>query len=364
MMGRLFKLGSTLLPAAALILAALGLLLFPQVTVQAAARGLSVCAQAILPSLFPFFAVTNLWISLGYAGRLSRAAAGIMEPVFHLPGEAASALVLGCIGGYPVGAQVTARLYEQDLVDRETAAQMLFFCSNAGPAFIFGVVGAGIFQSVTIGAFLYGIHLVSALLLGFLFRPRQRPPHRAVSADQAISVPFFTAFTSSIRQAGETALQVCIFVLFFSILTGFLSYFSPTSIRGTAWFSVLLGSLELAGGAGLLAGSACPAVWKLCAAAFLLGWGGLCVHSQTLALLSGTGLPAKRYLLGKLLHGLLSGALALMAAPILPLPVACAVQPVPAWGYPLVQMILLLLFALWAGRFLKITTGKHACNRL
>lgn len=363
-MGRLVKRGMLFLPAAALGLAAMGLLLFPKITVQAAARGLSVCAQAIVPSLFPFFVITNLWVSLGYAGSLSRLAAGLMEPVFHLPGEAASALVLGCVGGYPVGAQVTARLYKERAVDRETAAQMLFFCSNAGPAFIFGVVGAGIFQSAAIGAALYGIHLLSALLLGFLFRPKQRPPHKSMPDADPGPVPFSRAFTQAVRQAGETALQVCVFVLFFSILTGYLSYFAPAAVRETAWFPVLLGSLELAGGAGLLAESACSASWKLCAAAFLLGWGGLCVHSQTLALLSETDLPAGRYLLGKLFHGLLSGLLALVAAPFLPLPVACAVRPVPAWRYPMIQLILLLLFACWAGWILKITTGKRTGIRL
>lgn len=363
-MGRLLKRVSSFFPAAALVVAALGLLLFPKVTVQAAAGGLSVCAQAILPSLFPFFAVTNLWVSLGYAGRLSRAASGIMEPVFHLPGEAASALVLGCVGGYPVGAQVTARLYREQRVDRETASQMLFFCSNAGPAFIFGVVGAGVFQRAAIGAALYGIHLCSALLLGFLFRPGQRPPHKALSEEQPAPRPISQAFTAAVRNAGETALQVCVFVLFFSILTGFLCYFSPAAVGETAWFSVLLGSLELAGGARLLAKAVCPAAWKLCAAAFLLGWGGLCVHSQTLALLADTDLPAKRYLLGKLLHGLLSGVLAFLAAPFLPLPVACAVQPGPPWRYPVAQLILLALFALWTARFLKITTGKRHRIRL
>lgn len=363
-MGGLWKKGSSICCGALLLLAALGLLLFPQVTVQGAARGLSVCAGAILPSLFPFFAVTNLWIALGYASKLSHLAAGIMEPVFHLPGAAASALVLGCVGGYPVGAQVTVRLYEQKHVDRDTAAQMLFFCSNAGPAFIFGVVGAGIFRSAAIGTALYGIHLVSALILGVVFRPRQRPCRKDTAAPDPAPVPLSQAFTQAVRQAGETALQVCIFVLFFSILTGYLSYFAPAAIRETAWFPVLLGSLELAGGAGRLAESACPAVWKLSAAAFLLGWGGLCVHSQTLSLLGGTDLPARRYLLGKLLHGLLSGALALLAAPLLPLPVACTVQAPPSWAYPLVQLVLLTLFLLWVGSFLKITTGKPRTNGL
>lgn len=348
----------------AVILSAAALLLCPSVTANAAARGLQICAKSILPALFPFFVLTRLWISLGYADQLSHLAMPVMEPVFHLPGAAASALLLGCIGGYPVGAQITAQLYQSHSVDREEAQRMLFFCNNAGPAFIFGIVGTGVFQSVAIGGVLYLIHIGSAVLLGILFRPSRRTFHTASLPAQIEKRPFSSAFTASVREAGTTVLQVCVFVLFFSILTGFLSHFTPASLQKGPWFSVILGSLELAGGANLLASAACSAVWKLCGAAFLLGWGGLCVHSQTLSILDGAGLPAGSYLLGKLLHGFLSAVLALLVSPLLPLPVTCGTVQMRAWQTPVLQMLLLTIFLLWAGRFLKITTGKPSGNRL
>ena len=51
-------------------------------------------------------------------------------------------------------------------------------------------------------------------------------------------------------------------------------------------------------------------------AAFLLGWGGLCVHFQAAAVLSGSGLKMKERLGGKLLHGVLSALLAMALGPI------------------------------------------------
>lgn len=352
------------LGAAALALSAAALLLYPSVTSLAAANGLSICAKSILPSLLPFFVITNLWTSMGYADALSQFAMPVMEPVFHLPGAAASALILGCIGGYPVGAQIAVQLYESRVVDRKEAEHMLLFCNNAGPAFIFGVAGAGIFQSIRIGAVLYLIHIGSAVLLGILFRPKYRPLKAGPEACKTEKQTFASAFTASVRQAGATVIQVCIFVLFFSILTGFLSHFAPKGLQSSPWFSLLLGSLELAGGANLLASAACPAAWKLCAASFLLGWAGLCVHSQTLSILEGTGLSAASYLLGKLLQGILSAVAALLLAPLLPLPVACSTAQGPAWQYPVLQILLLVIFLLWIGRFLKITSGKPVGNRL
>lgn len=352
------------LGAAALLLSALAFLLFPSVTSQAAAKGLAICGSAILPSLFPFFVITNLWIALGYADMLSRLAAPVMQPVFRLPGAAASALIMGCTGGYPVGAQVTAKLYQAKAIHGETARHMLFFCCNAGPAFIVGMAGAGIFQSVQIGIALYLIHVLGALLLGFLFRPKRCEFQPPCGAEKVKAPSFSAALTDAIGKAGATTVQICIFVLFFSILAAFITYFTPASLRASPWFSLLLGSLELAGGANLLASAACPAVWKLCAAAFLLGWGGFCVHGQTLSILQEAGLPVSSYLLGKLLHGLLSAALAYLAAPLLSLPVACSAVQTPSWRYPLVQLLLLTLLVVWAAYFLKITTGKAMRNRL
>ena len=320
------------------------LMLRPQIAVRAIANGLSVCAGSILPSLFPFFVLTNLWISLDYAGRLSRRAEPPVRALFHLPGAAASPLLLGALGGYPVGAQTAVTLHSQGLLTKAQAQQALLFCNNAGPAFIFGVLGYGLFRSAAVGALLWGIHLGSALLLGFLFRPeRTTEANSCMDAEQA-EAPLLPALSRSVTQAGETALRVCAFVLFFSVLTGYLQQAVPDGWRSTGWFAVILGSLELAGGAGLLASSTLSPAGVFVAAAGLLGWGGLCVHCQTLSVLSSSGLSPKRYIFGKALHGLVSAAAACLAAPVVFSEASCFSAPgiVPDWlsALPLLPLLL------------------------
>ena len=154
-----------------LLTTAVMFLLHAQTSASAIVNGLQICCKSILPSLFPFFVVTNLWISLGYGEQLSCAAAPIMTRMFHLPGAAASALVLSCCGGYPVGAQTIVSLYGTKQISKNDAEQALLFCNNAGPAFVFGILGGTLFHSILLGAALFLIHLISALLIGFLFRP-------------------------------------------------------------------------------------------------------------------------------------------------------------------------------------------------
>lgn len=320
------------------------LLLHPEVSRTAIETGLLVCSRSILPALFPFFVVSDLWISLGIGGRLSRLAAPITERIFHLPGSIASALTLGAVGGYPVGALTIAELYTHGVLCRKDAEHALLFCNNAGPAFIFGILGGTVFQNPGIAAALWGIHLAGSFLLGFLFRPAHQPAFTPWSEVETKSLSPFSALTSAIAKAGETAIQICVFVLFFSVLCSHLASMLPLSIQTSPWFSVFLGALELAGGAGKLAAAAIPGTWKFVISAGLLGWGGLCVHCQTLTALNRAGLSSRIYLLGKALHSILSIALACLLSPILPLDVPCFAVPsntITIWPFLLPLLSLL-----------------------
>ena len=131
----------------ALLCATLSLMLYPQDSMSAAREGLMLCYNVIIPSLFPFFVLSALVVDLGLAGYIGRALEGFMRPLFNVPGACASAFVLGFVGGYPVGARTALSLYQKGMCTKTEAERLLSFCNNSGPAFILGVVGAGVFAS-------------------------------------------------------------------------------------------------------------------------------------------------------------------------------------------------------------------------
>ena len=77
------------------------LLIWSDTVRQAVQEGLALCAQSVIPSLFPFFVVSALLVSLGFAQFLGRPLEGFMRVLFHVGGNGAAALVLGLAGGYP-----------------------------------------------------------------------------------------------------------------------------------------------------------------------------------------------------------------------------------------------------------------------
>lgn len=291
---------------------AAALVLFPAEASEAARQGLRLCFSSVLPSLFPFFVLSSLVIALGAADAFGHALEPMMRPLFSLGGAGASALALGLVGGYPVGARTVAELYRGGSLSKDEAERLLGFCNNAGPGFILGICGGAVLRSTRTGLYLYLIHVAAAVLVGAAMG-RFRPARRTIA--QAKRVPaqpkgFAAAFPSAVRDSFAAVWSVCGFVVLSAVVLRFVTLLLPASVEHTRWYPLLLGSIELTNGVTAL--SAGRPDFVLCAV--LLGWGGSSVHAQTLSVLEGTDLSARWYFLGKILQAALSAPLACLAA--------------------------------------------------
>lgn len=319
---------------AALLCAMLALIVWPQESAQAVRDGLLLCYNVILPSLFPFFILSSLVVSLGLSGYLGRLLEPVMAPVFHVSGCCASALVLGFIGGYPVGARTAISLYESGACSRTETERMLAFCNNSGPAFILGVVGAGVFADSRVGVLLCLTHMAASLCVGVLFRFYKRGdlPRSGGRSTQIRAERFSTALVDAVTGSLRSTLSICAFVTLFTVVIrmlttagvfGLLSallerLLGPLGLS-TLWAQRLLtGALELSSGVWSLTGAGSLS-GKLSMAAFMLGWAGVSVHCQVLTFIGGSGLSTRTYFWGKLLHGGLSALFTAVLARVVPL---------------------------------------------
>jgi sporulation integral membrane protein YlbJ len=310
-----------------------------------------------------------------------------MRPLFRVSGTCAAAVAMGFVGGYPVGARTALQLYQQGQCSKTEAERLLSFCNNSGPAFILGVVGAGVFGSGRVGLLLYLTHAAASLLVGILFRfyGGKEEQKKATAPRPAIqTVRAATAFTGAVVKALQSTLNICAFVVFFSVVLRLLSTYGV--LAGAAHFLALFGVgeewarrlvaglLELSSGVSSLAGTGQEGVSM---AAFMLGWAGLSVHCQVLSFLGDSGLSVRTYLAGKLCHGLIAAALTWAVTRLFPLS-----APVSAYLAEQAESIaaldlstalsvsLVTAFALWAatvllcGRVLKKNYGKTPHHRI
>ena len=313
------------LPALALAAAFAALLRFPQEVSASVTEGLRLSVSVLIPSLFPFFICVNLTSALGLTGVLARVFAPVMRRMFHVSGAGCTAVLCGAAGGYPSGAQCVAALYREGQLSRAEAEYLLLFCNNAGPAFLFGAVGTVLGIGMTGCLLLWGIHLLSALVIGLVNRPKEAPnaalpPVQRANASGAV--------VEAVRSAGQAVLQITMFVAAFSVLARLLTM-AAAHILPDGVCTVLTGMLELSGGIAALANLLIALRWKLALASFFLGFGGLCVWMQTQAVLAPAGLSGCGMLLAKLAQGLLAALITFFLAPLLPETVTASAGTLP-----------------------------------
>ncbi len=280
------------------------LILDARTALDGAQAGVALCIRTLVPSLFPFFIFSILLTSTlrGQVFHLLRP----LEQLCRIPAGSGALLAVGLLGGYPTGAQNVALAYRTGALSKQDAERMLGFCNNAGPAFLFGMVGQ-FFDSPQYPWLLWLIHILSTLLTALIL---PGAAHSGGQYQKQEPVTLAQAMDTAVRVMGT----VCGWVVFFRIVIEFLErwifWLLPQSLQ-----IFCKGILELSNGCVLL-GQITNVGLRFLLASVLLAFGGLCVAMQTRSVTAG--LSTKRYFPGKLLQSSISLFLALLAQRLFP----------------------------------------------
>jgi len=282
-----------------------------------ASAALELCIKILIPSLFPFLVLSSLCCGLLLGTRFALLTK-LLRPC-RLPAGAETVFLIGILGGYPIGAKLVSDAFRRGDLEKSDAEHMLMFCSNAGPAFIFGVLGS-LFSQFWAPWLLWLLHVVSAWAVGVLTA-------RKGSAKSLTVTNALPRLTKSLEAMG----LICCWVILFKILLTFLDKWFlgslPTPLR------ILISGLgELSNGCLLLGQLDNPGLRFLLAFA-MLTFGGSCIAMQTVTII-GPLSPGK-YLYGKLLQTLIGLLLAL------PLQALLFASPLSRWEIPFLVILAL-----------------------
>lgn len=308
--------------------AMLVLILDAKSAVQGGIEGIELCLKVVIPSLFPLFVITMLFCSA--VGDSSWKAAEWIAQKFGFPRNGSALLIPAFLGGYPAGAQAVTQAYKDGRLSKRSAKNMLAFCSNAGPAFIFGMA-AQHFSTNWAGWLLWLIHILSAAAVGIITKDDREIAEQG-TINTAIPLP--TAVQRSIRAMAS----ICGWVVLFRVMLKFAEKW--ILFRLPAEISVAVaGVLELSNGCCGLDAVALPGL-RFVMAEGMLSFGGICVAMQTASVTEDLGI--REYLKGKLLQTAVSMILALGVQEIL-------FSPGDRIHFP--------PFLLWSGMILTAITG-------
>ncbi len=267
------------------VMAMMILLISPQAVASGGRAGIELCLYTVVPALFPFFVISGI-VNRTFAGK----PIPLLRPLGRLcgvPVGCEALLLLGLVGGYPVGAKAIADAYRCGNISRSSAQKLLRFCNNTGPSFIFGLI-APYFSSPAIGWCIWCVHILSAILVGIATQPQ------ADTASPLILPTSSGVLENSLKSIGV----VCGYVILFRCGIDILSRWLPQTGSATVRV-VLLGLLELTNGCCQLPVIQDEVV-RFIVAGCLLSAGGLCVLMQTSAVTGTLGI--RSYVKGKALQ--------------------------------------------------------------
>ncbi len=273
------------------------LVVYPAAASDGIRNGLTLCGELLIPALFPAMIAAGLLVQSGAVDGLGRWLDPITRRIWRLPGCSGGIFLLSMVGGYPIGARCIRSLIADRRLTAAQGAHLLHFCVGAGPGFAVSVVGCSLFGSVQMGLLLWGSQILSALLLSLLRRCPAPLICAGASAGRTVSL------SECIQDGAAGMLSLCAWVLAFCSLLALLKQcpLPPIFIAALELLSEVTAGVRTA-----------RALGSPVAAAFVLGWGGWCVHAQ----ISAVGVSCRGFLWYRFLHGLFA---ALCTAALLPL---------------------------------------------
>ena len=284
------------LSSAICILLTLIMLIYANEVKSGVKNGINLSLTTILPTLFPFFILSDLWIDL-FEIKQNSILSKMFGRLFHINGTTISSFFIGIICGFPLGVKSTVSHYKSNQITKKELESVIGIINNPSLAFVISGVGIGIYKSIFVGIILYIIVIFSSFFIGLLFRPKcQNNNFPSEKVSQTFNI------TSSIISAGTNSIMVSSFIIFFSSITELLG-----GIVKNKFIKILLSSfLEISNATALISQYAdFSLATKLSLTAFALSFSGLSVHLQTFSILPKE-IQKGKYILMKICQGFIS----------------------------------------------------------
>lgn len=262
------------------------LLVFSGAGSSGAMYGLKLCYNVVIPSLFPFTVFSLIIFECGFFEKL-KLRFGSKNNF-----EEISVFLLSCIGGFPVGAKLINNLYKRKGINKKNAELMLGYCVSSGPSFIILSVGSQILNNILIGYVLFFANLLSNLIILVVVQ-KFKTNDIIINTEKTPNKNFAEIFVNSTYDAVLAMLNICAYVVLFSTIINVINSIFENSIFKT----VLLSLLEITNGVSLNT--------NIYSIAFLLGFGGLCVHLQIISMCKDIKPKYSNFFFFRIIHGFL-----------------------------------------------------------
>ena len=295
------------------------LFLFPEDIVKSVILSIIIWKENVFPALFPFFMVSTLLINYGFIDLLGELTKNIMNKLFYLPGESSFVLIGSMLSGFPSSSKYVKDLYLKKLISKNEASYLLCFTHFSNPLFIISTIGISFLHDKKIGFIILLCHSLTNFIIAFVFRPKENKykyinKHKT-SIKTALSKMHYKRLTSkkfgivlgeSINNTINTLLLLLGIITSFLIISTIINnIFNFKSL----YKGIISGILEMTQGIKYLSILNISNTIKASLITFIISFGGLSVHSQTISIISDTDIKYKYFFIARIYHAIISSSL-------------------------------------------------------
>lgn len=265
--------------------------------------GLKIWVQNLIPTLFPFFIISDILINFNLISYIPKTIRNIFKYLFNITDNMFTVLILSVLSGFPSNAKNVRTLYDRSIISLDEANHILIFSHFPNPLFVLTTVGIFFLNNKTIGIILLCSLYISNLLLALLFRKYFKHSDYNNTNIKINKVFFGDILISSIKKAIDTILLICgilvIFMLISSIINHTFNFNSYNSM-------IIKGILEMTIGLEMLGTLNLSIIHKVIIASCFLSFSGLSVHMQIFSQLTGTNIKYRYFFIGRIFQMILS----------------------------------------------------------
>lgn len=286
------------------------LMRFPEASSQGISNGIDLCLTALIPTLYPFLAVSSLLTQTDIIRTLRAPLNKISNLLFRLDGNCFGVIVMSMIGGMPVGCKMASDLYENGTITRSQSRQLMLFCFCCGPAFTVGTVGIFMLSSKSSGVIIYASLVISSLIIGILSRFFEDEDNVRCKINMSTNhQDFSSALIKSVSGSTSAMFGICSWVILFSCINSLIEAL-PLS-DSAKFFSYCI--LEVTNAAKISAG-----YLTLPLIAGIISFGGICSHCQVMPYIVRVGMKYKFFLVSRIIGATLSAIICNMLLEFFP----------------------------------------------
>ena len=293
---------TTILKITAVTSLCAGLLIYSENCSEGILKGLEFCLKILVPSLFPFMAISSFVVKSGIAVTLGKPFKGIVHKLFGLNSNFAPILLLSMLGGYPVGARGIYQLYKQNLASKAEAERAIMFAVCAGPGFLINFLGITLYHNKTLGLILLASQIISMIIIGISLNLFDKN-NDIYTSDKELrnsQISLSNALVDSATESSRGILAICIFVVLFSSFIGMVDSLITDSI----FKNLIYIFLEVCSAVNLLSADS-----RFELLAFAVGFGGLCVHFQIFSAIGDLSINKLTFFCIRIIQGIITALL-------------------------------------------------------